>query len=64
MPRRCWRSAGNQLARLDCLAGRWIAQAIYFASRIERSIDGGHGAPGGYEEVLATVGPGMNAIST
>lgn len=46
---------GTQLAHLSCLVqARWVAQAIYFASRIERGINRGPGAPAANEEGLAT----------
>jgi Ser/Thr protein kinase RdoA (MazF antagonist) len=46
---------GPELAHLGRLVqARWIAQAIYFASRIERGINRGHGGPRANEEGLAT----------
>lgn len=46
---------GPQLAHLGWLVqARWVAQAIYFASRIERGIDRGPGGPTANEEGLAT----------
>jgi hypothetical protein len=55
---------GAQLAHLGCLVrARWVAQAIYFASRIERGIDRGPGAPNANEEGLATAYEGMTAGS-
>jgi homoserine kinase type II len=46
---------GPQLAHLGCLVqARWVAQAIYFASRMERGIGRGPGAPDANEEGLAT----------
>jgi Ser/Thr protein kinase RdoA (MazF antagonist) len=53
---------GPQLAHLDCLVqARWVAQAIYFASRIERRIDRGPGALTANEDGLATAYQGMTA---
>jgi Ser/Thr protein kinase RdoA (MazF antagonist) len=53
---------GPELAHLSCLVqARWVAQAIYFASRIERGIDRGPGAPDANEEGLATAYEGMTA---
>jgi Ser/Thr protein kinase RdoA (MazF antagonist) len=53
---------GPQLAHLGCLIqARWVAQAIYFASRIERGIDRGQDAPNANEEGLAAAYEGMTA---
>jgi hypothetical protein len=43
-----------------CLArARWVAQAIYFASRIERGIHRGHTSPTANEDGLAAAYHGM-----
>ena len=53
---------GPQLAHLDCLVrARWVVQAIYFASRIERGIDRGPGAPTANEDGLAAAYQAMTA---
>jgi hypothetical protein len=53
---------GPQLAHLSSLVqARWVAQAIYFASRIERGIDRGPGGPQANEEGLATAYRAMTA---
>lgn len=55
---------GPQLAHLGWLVrARWVAQAIYFASRIERGIGRGPGAPDANEQGLATAYAGMTARS-
>ena len=55
---------GPELAHLGCLVqARWVAQAIYFASRIERGIDRGPGPPNANQEGLATAYEGMTAGS-
>jgi Ser/Thr protein kinase RdoA (MazF antagonist) len=55
---------GPQLAHLGCLVqARWVAHAIYFASRIERGIGRGPGAPDANEEGLAAAYAGMTAGS-
>jgi hypothetical protein len=55
---------GPELAHLGRLEqARWVAQAIYFASRIERGIDRGHGTPNANQEGLATAYEGMTAGS-
>jgi len=53
---------GPELAHLGGLVqARWIAQAIYFASRIERGINRGHGGPRANEEGLATAYAALTA---
>jgi homoserine kinase type II len=53
---------GSQLAYLDLLVrARWVAQAIYFAARIERGIDRGPGGAGANEDGLAAACHGMSA---
>jgi Ser/Thr protein kinase RdoA (MazF antagonist) len=55
---------GPQLACLGRLVqARWVAQAIYFASRIERGIDRGPGGPAANHEGLAAAYQGMTAGS-
>lgn len=55
---------GPQLAHLDCFVKvRWAVQAIYFASRIERGIDRGPGAPDVNQDGLAAAYAGMTAGS-
>jgi hypothetical protein len=43
------------------IRARWVAQAIYFASRIERGIDRGPGGPAENEDGLAAAYHGMTA---
>jgi Ser/Thr protein kinase RdoA (MazF antagonist) len=55
---------GPELAHLGGLVqARWVAQAIYFASRIERGIDRGPGTPDANQEGLAAAYEGMTAGS-
>jgi hypothetical protein len=55
---------GPQLACLGRLVqARWVAQAIYFAARIERGIDRGPGGPAANHEGLAAAYQGMTAGS-
>jgi Ser/Thr protein kinase RdoA (MazF antagonist) len=51
-----------QLAYLDCLIkARWLANAIYFADRIERNIERGSGSPTANQDGLAEAYAGMTA---
>jgi len=51
---------GPELACLDSLVrARWVAHAIYFASRIERGIHRGHTSPTANEDGLAAAYHGM-----
>jgi hypothetical protein len=51
-----------QLAHLDVLAkARWIANAIWFASRIERGIERGAHSPTMNQDGLAEAYAGMTA---
>jgi Ser/Thr protein kinase RdoA (MazF antagonist) len=51
-----------QLAHLDCLVkARWLANAIYFCSRIERGITRGSGSPTANQDGLAAAYTGMTA---
>jgi homoserine kinase type II len=53
---------GPQLAHLDCLVkARWLANAIYFSSRIERGITRGPGSPTANHDGLAAAYAGMTA---
>jgi len=53
---------GPQLAYLDCLVkARWLANAIYFCSRIERGITRGSGSPTANQDGLAAAYAGMTA---
>jgi len=52
----------QQLAHLDCLVkARWLANAIYFSSRIERGITRGPGSPAANQDGLAAAYAGMTA---
>jgi Ser/Thr protein kinase RdoA (MazF antagonist) len=56
---------GPQLAHLDCLVrARWLANAIYFASRIERGITRGPGSPAANQDGLAAAYAGMTTART
>jgi len=51
-----------QLVHVDCLVkARWLANAIYFCSRIERGITRGPGSPTANQEGLAAAYAGMTA---
>lgn len=51
-----------QLAYLDCLVrARWLANAIYFSSRIERGIERGSDSPTANRDGLAAAYTGMTA---
>ena len=51
-----------QLAYLDCLIkARWLANAVYFASRIERGISRGSDSPTANQDGLADAYAGMTA---
>jgi hypothetical protein len=63
VPRRCRRSARNSPTWAAWNQARWVAQAIYFASRIEHGIDRGHGTPNANQEGLATAYEGRTAGS-
>lgn len=53
---------GPQLAHLDCLVkARWLANAIYFSSRIERGIERGSDSPTANQQGLAEAYAGMTA---
>ncbi len=53
---------GSQLPHLDCLVkARWLANAIYFSSRIERGIERGSDAPAANRDGLAAAYAGMTA---
>jgi homoserine kinase type II len=53
---------GPQLAHLDCLVkARWLANAIYFSSRIERGITRGSDSPTANRDGLAAAYAGMTA---
>lgn len=53
---------GPQLAHLDCLVkARWLANAIYFSSRIERGITRGSDSPTANQDGLAAAYAGMTA---
>jgi Ser/Thr protein kinase RdoA (MazF antagonist) len=53
---------GPQLAHLDCLVkARWLANAIYFSSRIERGIKRGSDSPTANQDGLAAAYAGMTA---
>jgi hypothetical protein len=53
---------GPELAYLDHLVkARWLANAIYFSSRIERGIKRGSGSPTANEDGLAAAYSGMTA---
>lgn len=53
---------GPQLAHLDCLVkARWLANAIYFSSRIERGITRGSASPTANQDGLAAAYAGMTA---
>jgi Ser/Thr protein kinase RdoA (MazF antagonist) len=53
---------GPQLAHLDCLVkARWLANAIYFSSRIERGIERGSESPTANRDGLAAAYAGMTA---
>jgi hypothetical protein len=53
---------GPQLAHLDCLVkARWLANAIYFSSRIERGIERGSDSPTVNQDGLAAAYAGMTA---
>lgn len=53
---------GPELAYLDCIVrARWVAHAIYFASRIERGINRGHPSPTANEDGLAAAYHGMTS---
>jgi homoserine kinase type II len=53
---------GPQLAHLDCLVkARWLANAIYFSSRIERGIVRGSDSPTANQDGLAAAYAGMTA---
>lgn len=53
---------GPQLAHLDCLVkARWLANAIYFSSRIERGIVRGSESPTANQDGLAAAYTGMTA---
>jgi Ser/Thr protein kinase RdoA (MazF antagonist) len=55
---------GRQLAYLDCLVkARWLANAIYFCSRIERGIKRGSDSPAANHDGLAAAYAGMTASS-
>ena len=52
----------SQLPYLDCLVkARWMANAIYFADRIERGIERGSGSPTTNQDGLAEAYAGMTA---
>jgi len=58
------REIGPQLAHLDCLVkARWLANAIYFCSRIERGIERGSDSPIGNQDGLAVAYCGMTALT-
>jgi Ser/Thr protein kinase RdoA (MazF antagonist) len=51
---------GPELAHLDCVVrARWVAHAIYFASRIERGITRGSDSPTANEDGLAAAYRGL-----
>lgn len=53
---------GPQLAHLGCLVkARWLANAIYFCSRIERDIERGSDSPTANQDGLAAAYAGMTA---
>jgi hypothetical protein len=53
---------GPQLVHLECLVrARWLANAIYFCSRIERGITRGSGSPAANQRGLAAAYAGMTA---
>jgi homoserine kinase type II len=53
---------GPQLTHLDCLVkARWLVNAIYFSSRIERGITRGPGSPTANQDGLAAAYAGMTA---
>jgi Ser/Thr protein kinase RdoA (MazF antagonist) len=53
---------GQELAHLDCLmTARWLANAIYFSSRIERGIERGSGSPTANQDGLAAAYAGLLA---
>jgi Ser/Thr protein kinase RdoA (MazF antagonist) len=55
---------GPQLAHLDCLVkARWLANAIYFSSRIARGIKRGSDSPAANQDGLAAAYAGMTASS-
>jgi Ser/Thr protein kinase RdoA (MazF antagonist) len=55
---------GQELAWTDHLVkARWLANAIYFASRIERGIERGSDSPGANEDGLAEAYAGLTAAA-
>lgn len=53
---------GPQLTHLSTLIkARWLANAIYFSSRIERGITRGGGSPTANQDGLAAAYAGMTA---
>jgi Ser/Thr protein kinase RdoA (MazF antagonist) len=53
---------GSQIAHLDCLVrARWVANTIYFCSRIERGINRGSDSPAANEDGLTAAYLGMTS---